>query len=143
MTVRDMARLDAMRVQVRRSDRLSSLGTLAAGLAHELNNPVAGILGLAQLQPSLVAHLIIDGPVCASSWAALVASFADGSYAVPPNSCSMKKSSSVEKYDERRSKVPQWHTSALNSPLGALPFSQLLVKPPYDAPRPTTRLPTR
>ena len=46
---------------------------------------------------------------------------------------------SVEKYEERRSKVPQWHTSALNMPLGALPLSQLLVKPPYDAPRPTTR----
>jgi two-component system nitrogen regulation sensor histidine kinase GlnL len=34
---------------VRRSDRLSILGTLAAGLAHEIKNPLGGIKGATQL----------------------------------------------------------------------------------------------
>jgi two-component system nitrogen regulation sensor histidine kinase GlnL len=34
---------------LRRADRLSILGTLAAGLAHEIKNPLAGIKGAAQL----------------------------------------------------------------------------------------------
>ncbi len=49
VTVRDMTRLDAMRTQIRRSDRLSSLGSLAAGLAHELNNPLGNVSTYSQL----------------------------------------------------------------------------------------------
>jgi signal transduction histidine kinase len=35
--------------QLRHAERLSTIGQLAAGVAHELNEPLAGILGLAQL----------------------------------------------------------------------------------------------
>lgn len=49
VSVRDMSRLVSMREQVRRSDRLSSLGTLAAGLAHELNNPLGNVSTYTQL----------------------------------------------------------------------------------------------
>ena len=35
--------------QLRHSDRLATIGQLGAGLAHELNEPLAGILGFAQL----------------------------------------------------------------------------------------------
>jgi PAS domain S-box-containing protein len=35
--------------QLRHADRLATIGQLAAGIAHELNNPLADILGFAQL----------------------------------------------------------------------------------------------
>ena len=38
-----------LEAQVRRADRLAKVGQLAAGLGHELNEPLANILGFAQL----------------------------------------------------------------------------------------------
>ena len=35
--------------QLRHSDRLATIGQLAAGVAHELNEPLGSILGFAQL----------------------------------------------------------------------------------------------
>lgn len=45
-TARETERLES---QLRHADRLASVGVLAAGVAHELNEPLATILGFAQL----------------------------------------------------------------------------------------------
>jgi PAS domain S-box-containing protein len=42
--VRDLTPLRQLEEQLRRSDRLAALGTLAAGLAHEIKNPLTSIL---------------------------------------------------------------------------------------------------
>lgn len=49
IVLRDMRRIKALEDDLRRSDRLGTLGTLAAGLAHEIKNPLGGIKGSAQL----------------------------------------------------------------------------------------------
>lgn len=74
----DMTELKQLEQQVRRSDQLSSVGTLAAGMAHEIKNPLVTIKTFTQLLPeryedtdfredfsSLVAHEVsrIDGIV--------------------------------------------------------------------------------
>lgn len=47
----DMTLLREMEEQIRRTDRLSSLGTLSAGMAHEIKNPLVTIKTFAQLLP--------------------------------------------------------------------------------------------
>ncbi len=47
--IRDESSLAHMSEAMRREDRLRQLGILAAGLAHEIKNPLGGILGAAQL----------------------------------------------------------------------------------------------
>lgn len=42
-------RKEALEEQLRHADRLATIGQLAAGIAHELNNPLSDILGFAQL----------------------------------------------------------------------------------------------
>jgi two-component system nitrogen regulation sensor histidine kinase GlnL len=49
MIIRDLTRIKDLEQTLRRADRLSMLGTLAAGLAHEIKNPLGGIKGAAQL----------------------------------------------------------------------------------------------
>jgi PAS domain S-box-containing protein len=45
---RDTTERKTMEDQLRRSERLASIGTLAAGIAHEINNPLGGTLLAAQ-----------------------------------------------------------------------------------------------
>ncbi|KIH76689.1 histidine kinase [Geoalkalibacter ferrihydriticus DSM 17813] len=49
MILRDLSRVRELEEAVRRADRLSMVGTMAAGLAHEIKNPLGGIKGAAQL----------------------------------------------------------------------------------------------
>jgi len=49
-----------MQAQLIQSQKLESIGTLASGVAHEINNPIMGIMGYAQL---LFDHLGPDSPV--------------------------------------------------------------------------------
>jgi nitrogen-specific signal transduction histidine kinase len=47
----DITALKRLELQIRRSDRLASLGTLSAGMAHEIKNPLVSIKTFAQLLP--------------------------------------------------------------------------------------------
>jgi two-component system, NtrC family, nitrogen regulation sensor histidine kinase GlnL len=49
LILRDITNIRELEAAVRQADRLSTLGTLAAGLAHEIKNPLGGIKGAAQL----------------------------------------------------------------------------------------------
>lgn len=49
LVLRDLTNIRELEEAVRHADRLSTLGTLAAGLAHEIKNPLGGIKGAAQL----------------------------------------------------------------------------------------------
>jgi len=49
VVLRDLSNVRELEAAVRHADRLSSLGALAAGLAHEIKNPLGGIKGAAQL----------------------------------------------------------------------------------------------
>jgi PAS domain S-box-containing protein len=51
MVLTDMTTLKRLEMQIRRSDRLASLGTLSAGMAHEIKNPLVSIKTFAQLLP--------------------------------------------------------------------------------------------
>jgi len=49
LILRDLTQVRTLEEAVRRADRLSMVGTMAAGLAHEIKNPLGGIKGAAQL----------------------------------------------------------------------------------------------
>jgi two-component system nitrogen regulation sensor histidine kinase GlnL len=49
LVLRDMTRTKELEENLRKADRLASLGTLAAGMAHEIKNPLGGLRGAAQL----------------------------------------------------------------------------------------------
>lgn len=49
LLLRDITPLKNLEEEIRKADRLAMMGTLAAGLAHEIKNPLGGIRGAAQL----------------------------------------------------------------------------------------------
>ncbi len=49
LVLRDMTRARELEDSLKKADRLASLGTLAAGMAHEIKNPLGGLRGAAQL----------------------------------------------------------------------------------------------
>ncbi len=61
LTIRDQAGVRDLKERMRRSDRLATLGMIAAGIAHEVKNPLVGISGAAQLMKSEI--LSGDGPI--------------------------------------------------------------------------------
>lgn len=48
-TIRDVTRYEELQSQLRRKERLASIGIMVAGIAHEMNNPLSGITGNSQL----------------------------------------------------------------------------------------------
>jgi two-component system nitrogen regulation sensor histidine kinase GlnL len=56
LLVRDLTHRKELEEDLQRADRLALLGTLAAGLAHEIKNPLGGIKGAAQLLKREVNH---------------------------------------------------------------------------------------
>jgi len=60
LILRDLSRVRELEDAVRQTDRLGMLSTLAAGLAHEIKNPLGGIKGASQL---LVMELPEDSPL--------------------------------------------------------------------------------
>ena len=48
ISFKDISQIKSMQAEMIRMDRLASLGVLAAGLAHEIKNPLAGIKTMAQ-----------------------------------------------------------------------------------------------
>jgi signal transduction histidine kinase len=51
MVLTDVTAIKRLELQIRRSDRLASLGTLSAGMAHEIKNPLVSLKTFAQLLP--------------------------------------------------------------------------------------------
>jgi len=47
----DLSELKKLELQIRRNDRLASIGTLAAGMAHEIKNPLVTVKTFTQLLP--------------------------------------------------------------------------------------------
>src|SRR5437867_1354288 len=51
MVLTNITAIKRLELQIRRSDRLASLGTLSAGMAHEIKNPLVSLKNFAQLLP--------------------------------------------------------------------------------------------
>jgi signal transduction histidine kinase len=51
LVINDLTTIRHLELQVRRTDRLASIGTLAAGMAHEIKNPLVSIKTFTQLLP--------------------------------------------------------------------------------------------
>jgi two-component system, NtrC family, nitrogen regulation sensor histidine kinase GlnL len=61
LSIRDQAGVRDLKERMRRSDRLATLGMIAAGIAHEVKNPLVGIRGAAQLMKSELRSTAPEG----------------------------------------------------------------------------------
>ncbi len=62
LTIRDQAGVRDLKERIRRADRLAILGSIAAGIAHEVKNPLVGIRGAAQLMRAEMKSLSEAAP---------------------------------------------------------------------------------
>ena len=56
VVINDVTEVKALEAQMRQSDRLAALGTLSAGLAHEIRNPLSAIKTFVQLLPRKISN---------------------------------------------------------------------------------------
>jgi two-component system sensor histidine kinase AtoS len=54
VVIHDITELKVLEARMRQSDRLAALGTLSAGLAHEIRNPLAAVKTFVQLLPKKI-----------------------------------------------------------------------------------------
>lgn len=63
MLMEDLTDLETLEAELAHSDRLASIGRLAAGVAHEIGNPITGIACLAQNLRNEQDHTIIEASI--------------------------------------------------------------------------------
>jgi PAS domain S-box-containing protein len=56
VVINDITEVKVLEAQMRQSDRLAALGTLSAGLAHEIRNPLSAIKTFVQLLPRKISN---------------------------------------------------------------------------------------
>ena len=56
VVINDITEVKALEARMRQSDRLAALGTLSAGLAHEIRNPLSAIKTFVQLLPRKMSN---------------------------------------------------------------------------------------
>jgi PAS domain S-box-containing protein len=61
MSARDLRERDLLRENLQRAERLASVGSLAAGVAHEINNPLAYVLANLELLSEGLSTANVDG----------------------------------------------------------------------------------
>ncbi|MBI2569226.1 MAG: response regulator [Candidatus Schekmanbacteria bacterium] len=59
--VSDLTELKNAHAQLMASDRMASIGMLAAGVGHEINNPLTAVIGFLQLANTKVTSMLRDG----------------------------------------------------------------------------------